>query len=311
MYIYIYIINCFSNDSGLTKHSKAQLKTIAGVAMQQRGDIAELIREYIFKDIRTNSDLVMVWLFEEYSADLNQPNADAPLKNYSQCLHDILMDLLIKVETRDRDVIFQRVFMEAPVVTENAIDILQQYCQNEVSVNHGLHILRSLIEYRPIRQKHYLELLLQLTVNHMEEVRQQAVKQCLILAQKSTELKEAVERYALQHIKALLEPSPPASLYPNQQPGDNVWLEDDVKLCMTLYLALLPVNHALIHNLAEVYVAAPADTKRTILWSLEHPVKGMGMDSPELLLLLENCPKRAETLITRILHLLTEQSKNI
>ena len=33
------------------------------------------------------------------------------------------------------------------------------------------------------------------------------------------------------------------------------------------------------------------------------------MSSPEILKLVEDCPKGAETLITRIIHILTEQSK--
>lgn len=35
----------------------------------------------------------------------------------------------------------------------------------------------------------------------------------------------------------------------------------------------------------------------------------MGMNSPELLLLVENCPKGAETLVTRCLHSLTDKGK--
>lgn len=34
----------------------------------------------------------------------------------------------------------------------------------------------------------------------------------------------------------------------------------------------------------------------------------MGMSSPEILKLVETCPKGAETLVTRIIHILTEQS---
>lgn len=34
----------------------------------------------------------------------------------------------------------------------------------------------------------------------------------------------------------------------------------------------------------------------------------MGMSSPELLLLVENCPKGAETLVTRIIHILTDKA---
>lgn len=33
----------------------------------------------------------------------------------------------------------------------------------------------------------------------------------------------------------------------------------------------------------------------------------MGMNSPDLLLLVENCPKGAETLVTRCLHILTDK----
>jgi len=36
----------------------------------------------------------------------------------------------------------------------------------------------------------------------------------------------------------------------------------------------------------------------------------MGMDSPELLLLVENCPRGAETLVTRIIHILTDKGIN-
>lgn len=40
-------------------------------------------------------------------------------------------------------------------------------------------------------------------------------------------------------------------------------------------------------------------------------VRGMGMESPELLLLVENCPKGAETLVTRVIHILTDKSKTL
>ena len=38
-------------------------------------------------------------------------------------------------------------------------------------------------------------------------------------------------------------------------------------------------------------------------------VKDMGMHSPELISLVDNCPKGAETLITRVIHILTENGK--
>jgi len=51
------------------------------------------------------------------------------------------------------------------------------------------------------------------------------------------------------------------------------WTEDSIKLCLYLYLGLLPIKHNLIHELANVYTAASADIKRTILRILETPVR--------------------------------------
>lgn len=52
-----------------------------------------------------------------------------------------------------------------------------------------------------------------------------------------------------------------------------------------------------------------ADVKRTILRLVEQPVRAMGMHSPQLLRLVEECPKGSETLVTRIIHILTDKSK--
>jgi len=59
--------------------------------------------------------------------------------------------------------------------------------------------------------------------------------------------------------------------------------------------------------LAVVYVTANADIKRKILRMVEAPIEGMGMDSPELLKLVETCPKGAETLLIRVIHILTDK----
>lgn len=51
------------------------------------------------------------------------------------------------------------------------------------------------------------------------------------------------------------------------------WTEETIKQCLYLYLALLPQNHKLIHELASVYTEAIADIKRTVLRVIEQPVR--------------------------------------
>ena len=67
-------------------------------------------------------------------------------------------------------------------------------------------------------------------------------------------------------------------------------------------------SQKLLAHLADVYVQTGGDVKRTILRILEAPIKEIGMESEELLSLVENCPKGSETLVTRIIHILTERA---
>lgn len=75
----------------------------------------------------------------------------------------------------------------------------------------------------------------------------------------------------------------------------------------TLYAQKLSCE-TLFFRLARVYVETTADVKRSILRYVETPVRNMGMDSPELLKLLDTFPKGAETIITKIIHILTDKS---
>lgn len=81
------------------------------------------------------------------------------------------------------------------------------------------------------------------------------------------------QTFALKTLKYLLETRPPADLFPNKSDAiPEAWQEEHTKICLHLYLSLLPLNHKLIHDLASVYVGTVADFKRTILRVLEAPV---------------------------------------
>ena len=87
----------------------------------------------------------------------------------------------------------------------------------------------------------------------------------------------------------------------------NTWSEEMIRVCLHLYLAILPRSQKLLSYLAEVYTDAHGDIKRTILRTLETPIRAIGMESGELLKLVENCSKESDILVTRIIHILTER----
>ncbi|VDN39240.1 unnamed protein product, partial [Dibothriocephalus latus] len=58
--------------------------------------------------------------------------------------------------------------------------------------------------------------------------------------------------------------------------------------------------------LAEVYVEASVTAKRTLLRMMDASVFEIGLHSPDLLTLVDECPMGAESLVTRMLSILTD-----
>lgn len=111
-------------------------------------------------------------------------------------------------------------------------------------------------------------------------------------------------------VRFLLEARPPDMLFGEDRGRPVVvasWSEEMIRVCLHLYLAILPSSQKLLSYLAEVYEDANGDIKRTILRTLETPIRAIGMDSPELLKLVENSSKESDILVTRIIHILTER----
>ncbi|EOA93496.1 Symplekin, partial [Anas platyrhynchos] len=123
-------------------------------------------------------------------------------------------------------------------------------------------------------QFQYLHVLLDLSSHEKDKVRQQALLFIKRMYEKD-QLRDYVEKFALNYLQLLVHPNPPSVLFGADKDTEVAapWTEETIKQCLYLYLAL---------------------------------IRGMGMNSPELLLLVENCPK-GETLVTRCLHSLTDK----
>ncbi|XP_046571189.1 symplekin-like [Haliotis rubra] len=296
----------------------ARTKILACLTAAFGGELKDVMQTFIFEDLRNRADLAFAWLFQEYANcqgfSVSAPLGERPtLHSYDECLTRLLTGLL---EAQDqKDGLFGRLMMEAPVITDNATHILKRYCQDPGRLDVGMAVLKDLILMRPSQRLRFLDVLLDLTSHYEADVRNMAIETTKELYNKPS-MQFPVEKYALVHLKKLLLPRPPSDsnqtirVLRSTLSVDIIehWTEDVIKSHLYLYLGLLPANHRLIHELANVYTATSADIKRTILRVLEIPVKGMGMQSPELLTMVENCPKGAETLVMRVIHILTDKT---
>ncbi|XP_061579820.1 symplekin [Cololabis saira] len=285
--------------------SHVRVKLLSRLVTQFEGMMKEDVLEFILDDIRGRSDLAFSLLYQEYNTYLSQLPSGL-LDSYDHCLFTLLSGLQEKPEQRDG--LFTKLVLEAPIITESALDVIRRYCEDESRVYLGMTTLKELIIKRPSRQFQYLHVLLDLSSHEKEKVRTTALAFLKRMYEKD-QLRDYIEKFALNYMQLLVHPNPPSLLFGADKDTEVAapWTEETVRQCLFLYLSLLPLNHRLVHELASVYTEAIADIKRSVLRAIEQPIRGMGMNSPELLLLVENCPKGAETLVTRCLHILTDK----
>lgn len=162
---------------------------------------------------------------------------------------------------------------------------------------------------RPPKEMMFLNALLEHTTHELSIIRDCAIGHVLEL-HKRPNLKKPIEEFARKTLEYLRYQQPNDHLFgPHQgrlEGGDN-WNDDVVKACLMPYVSLMPANGDLVHDLAKVYVQTSPDIKRIILRFIEGPIRTMGMDNPDLLKLVEECPKGSETLVTRVIHILTDK----
>ncbi|KAL6436704.1 hypothetical protein ACFW04_004857 [Cataglyphis niger] len=279
--------------------------------------IKEAVLRYITDDMRNRLDLALGWLYEEYAllqgfqrrTTLCTKPQEAPHQAYNFLLCT-LVSAIDLVQGKDRDTLLSRLYLEAPLITEDAVEALKMVSSDEIRGLTPLHLLKEMVVRRPTKQLVFLNVLLCHTGHENNTIREAAI-QLVCQLYSRPELSKLIEEYAVLYLGFLRLHNPPEIVF-GQDRGrpqiENQWTESTTRACLGLYLALLSEHQDLIHELARVYTSMAADVKRIVLRLVEGPVRSLGMGSPQLLALVENCPKGSETLVTRIIHILTEKS---
>ncbi|KAF6211989.1 hypothetical protein GE061_012506 [Apolygus lucorum] len=293
-------------------------KIIASMAASFGSKVRQTIMKYILTDLRGQLNLALSWMYEEYSF-MQGFSKRAPTQSddhkyfdnqYDHLICTMINSVINNKEMKDRETVLTRICLEMPLITEEAAALLTRFASMEIL---GLNIINKIITMRPPKEMIFLKVLLDCTSHQSSEIRETAISHTVDLYLRE-ELRSSIEDHAVNYLNFLKSKQLPAELFGKSQGrlnrgwADKSWDEDLTKACLYLYLSLLPVNQELIHELARVYVVTVPDVKRIILRVVEHPVRAMGMDSPQLLKLVEDCPKGSETLVTRLIHILTDKA---
>ena len=189
-----------------------------------------------------------------------------------------------------------------------------------------VNLMKDLVMRRPTKKLNCLNFLLEFCYHDLPDVRKTAISTVLQLHAEK-DFHTIIEEYAKMYLKFLLQPAPPELLFTEDRGRPeviSVWMEDTVRVCLYLFLDLLPNNQGLLKDLADVYISATTkvyalnnasrpSVKSIILRELDGPITKIPMDSPGLLDLLEldSWMEGSETLIMKIVNILTDKAMPI
>lgn len=293
-------------------------KILTVVAATFTNSVRETIVTFILEDVRSRLELAFSWLFEEYS--LLQgftrhsyiKSENKPDYAYNKLLSDLIQGVIENSdESLDKEAILKRIYLEAPIVSEDAFNQLVTMCELAEYSDCAMQLLTELAVRRPPKRQKYLYVLLKFAVHENDYVRTQAIDSLLKLYAEYKILSEEIETHALLWLGYLEKPEPQMEIFGAEYGREEtaiVWTETLTRNCMALFLALMAYREELLHKLASVYIATSSEMKRTILRSIETPIKKMGTESYQILKFIEDGEKGTETLITRIIYILTEKT---
>lgn len=275
----------------------------------------EKLIEFVLADHKKRNDLALLWLCELYAQYQGYSNCALFMKEmiagqegltqaqrldrYDQAMCKMLDAMLER--NMEKEALFYKVLLETPLLTPNAIERLKQVClakENE----HGMAMLRELIMTRNRQRPQLLQFLFGLFFMERPELR----SSCLEVVKELCYLpfiRSSLSDQARMQIHDCLQESPP--MYMRSSEDSDQWTDEMYKNSLAVYSTLMPSDPLLLIPLASVYAQSTNVFKRVVLRSLEPVFRQLSQEM--VISLIEDCPYGAETLVARLVVLLTER----
>lgn len=301
--------------------SAKRRKILTVMAATFPDSVRYFIFDFIILDIKQRIDLAFSWLYEEYcllqgfTRHSYVKSENRPDHAYNELLGQIISGIINKCELRDKILLLRRVFLEAPLLSDDSLKPLLKLILVEEYTTYGLDLLKDLTILRPPRKAKFLRHLLNFSVHERADIKEKALENIAFIYKSHKLFTARINEFALEWASYLEKEAPPASIYGEEfgrSSIDTAWREEIAKTCLTMLLALTPYNPELyLGKLTQIYANTTPDLKRTILRSIDPAVKKLGAQNEVILKLIEDSPKGCETLLIRIIYILTERQATL
>uniref|UniRef100_A0ABD2W0F7 Clathrin/coatomer adaptor adaptin-like N-terminal domain-containing protein n=1 Tax=Trichogramma kaykai TaxID=54128 RepID=A0ABD2W0F7_9HYME len=169
--------------------------------------VKEAVIRYVTNNIRSRIELAFSWLYEECALLQGFQWCTSLCLMTPEVLHQAYNDFLIKlvpsiqnVDGEDRNSLLSRVYLEAPLITEDAVKALKTISSDGTWRLAPLQLLKELVIKRPTKQHAFLNILLCHTKHNNSTIRENAIILLIELNAHPELTKMIKEHSVLQHI---------------------------------------------------------------------------------------------------------------
>ena len=204
-------------------------KIITTLAATFSMDVRGTLLDFIFADLVSRADLAFSWLFEEYCFYQNFRNVSGLLNRKpgdDSSYNDILCSLIkgvseksevslsamfalcgcdkhlhsCQVGQHDRELIMRRLYLESPIITDDAIILLKEFCQTGTGALAGVNLMKDLVMKRPTKQLNFLNSILEFCSHEDLDVRNTALGTVTQLFDRG-EYDNIIEEYSVMYLR--------------------------------------------------------------------------------------------------------------
>ncbi|CAN6169343.1 unnamed protein product [Urochloa humidicola] len=301
-----------------------------GVEFPLELDPWELLQKHVLSDYTNNEGheltlCILNRLYREAEQDQDFLSSRTATSVYESFLLSVAENLRDMFPASDKSL--GKLLCEIPYLPEGVLKLLEGLCspgsnekqdkdiQSGDRVTQGLSAVWNLIMLRPSNRDRCLEIALQSSTHHLEEVRMKAIRLVANKLFPMASISKKIEDFANEKLNSVLEVIPTGDSAATETATpvahNDGGLQNlsasvaDAQTLMSLYFALCTKKHSLLRHVFAIYGSLPQAAKQAVHRQVPILIRTIGC-SPDLLGIISDPPGGSRDLLMQVLQTLTD-----
>ncbi|KAG8760401.1 hypothetical protein FRC11_000462 [Ceratobasidium sp. 423] len=297
--------------AGRIKDEGGERALVHNLAFREDG-MRQMLLDYLLADFSGRMRLAIVWMNEEWYNDRIQAKQDPSReRQYDIWLGRLAGSLKARLEPKDKT--FAKFLMELPSVPSNVLSLCRELAETPQQMGIGFAALREFIQLRPPVRPEAMRILLDLTAHPEKVTRNAAINTVRKWVPDIEPMNTEITTFAKKLLMQLQEGQRPfdENEFPRYLPPklELPAKKAEVIAHVELMFALSVRVPAFLDEIFAAYVHMEVTVQEAMQDLLAPLVRSLGPTNAKLLSLIKTFEPGAESLILRIIKILTENGR--